>query len=132
MKRALGTMALTLSTAICGERPPIGRIVSVQVAHLRAAGGEGAPERALRTGIEDPVATALALALERCRGPEMVKFRGRYRVLATDRDGKQVSFLVLGGYAKVEGKAYLCPENVERLAERALNGDAPAGQPSAR
>ncbi len=71
----------------------------------------------------NPAVMVLARTLERCRGPEMVKFKSRFRVLASGRDGTQVTFLVLGRLVKVEGKAFTCSEDVQNLLERVLSSE---------
>ncbi len=55
----------------------------------------------------------------------MVKFKPKYSVLASGRDGSEVLFLVLGEYVKVEGVAFECSENVQRLIERVLARETP-------
>ncbi len=55
----------------------------------------------------------------------MVKFKARYRVLASNPDGTHVTFLVLGNYVKVDGKAFECSGDVQKLVERVLASETP-------
>ncbi len=103
----------------CGESPPIREIVSVRIMAVDRPVGAGGPSRTLRVA-EDPAAAALARALVRCRGPEIVKFMPSYRVTAIERDGSEVTFLLRGEYVTVAGVAYGCSEDIEKLVERAL------------
>ncbi len=64
------------------------------------------------------IAVELADLLSRCDRQELVKFRPRYRVVAHRRDGTDVTFLVLHELVKVEGVAFRCERDVERLVER--------------
>ncbi len=115
-----------LSMLACDKSPPIRGIMSVRIERLERPKEAPAIERTFRVSDKDPTVTALARTLEGCRGPEMVKFKPRYRVLASGRDGTQVTFLVLGEHVKIEGVAFRCSEDVQKLVERALATNEPS------
>ncbi len=126
MKETLGALiGAALSTSGCHESPAIREIVSVQIQRLDVPKEARGPDLTFRVSDKDSAVAVLARTLQRCRGPEMVKFKPRYRVLASGRDGTQVTFLVLDEYVKVEGKAFRCSEDVQRLVERALATETP-------
>jgi hypothetical protein len=113
-------MMMFLSIWRCtGKPPPIGEIVSVTIVPNKPPFGPGGASRTLRV-TEDPAAAAFVRALESCRGPELAKFPPSHRVVARGPDGSEVTLLVRGEFVKVEGVAYGCSENVEKLLVQAL------------
>jgi hypothetical protein len=101
-------------------------ITSLQIVRLEVpadARGEPRRWRAIETKSR---AASLADALGRCETRDLVKFKPKYRVVATRTNGSETTFLVLGEYVKIDGLAFRCPQNIQDLVERLWTEDPAA------
>ena len=102
----------------CTASPSGGDVTSLQIVRLDVPADARGEPRQWRITEAQSHATALADALGHCTSQELMKFRGKYSVVATRANGSEVTFVVLRDNVKIDGVAFKCRKNIQDLIER--------------
>ena len=115
--RAVVALLTAFSSNGCRASPST-EITTLQIVRLGLPADARGEPRTWRVFEAKSPAAGLADALVHCTTQEIVKFKPKYRVVATRADGSETTFLALRDWVKIDGVAFKCRQNIQDLIER--------------